>query len=276
MKVSIVQSVYFGDTLEGVKRSVDSILDQTSAFLMDLEYLIAVDGPVAKNLMSYLKELETSHEADFKLFYLPQNLGLAAAMNFLLPHTGGEFIFRMDSDDTCVNTRFATQITYMNDNGLDVCGSSILYQTKHGDFSVVKDALFNEAPKYYPTEMPFNHATICVRKSFYLKGGFKYEERLAGSRAFEDLYLWSRFFQFGGRFGNCTEALYLVPLNEEALYRRAKLRLVFNLFIEKFIVSRRLNRSLFSSALHAISSFRRLSFYVLPFSMIVRFYHLKK
>lgn len=266
MKVSVVQSVYAGDQLEPFRRSVESILNQSRTFFDEIEYLIAVDGPVSESLVSYLEHLKFSSAANVSVFYLEENKGLAFALNILLHRCTGELIFRMDSDDFSCPDRFDTQIDYLTINKLDACGSAILFEGPAYNFSVAKPKLFSGAPGSFPSEMPFHHATICVKRELVTSGTFTYEPYLTGARAFEDLYLWLSFFRFGGSFGNCEQDLYKVTLDASVLQRRAKLRQIWNLSIAKYEISRALDRGIISSILHGASAFRRLSYYILPLS----------
>ena len=266
MKVSVVQAVYHGDQLEPFRRSVESVLNQNRTYFDEIEYLIAVDGPVSESLVSYLENLKLSPCASVSLHYLAENKGLAFALNILLKQCTGELIFRMDSDDFSNPDRFDTQIEYLIRNKLDACGSAILFEGAANNFSVAKPKLFSGAPASFPSEMPFHHATICVRREMVTSGTFMYEPDLAGSRAFEDLYLWLNFFRSGGSFGNCEQDLYKVTLDTSVFQRRAKLRQIWNLSIAKYEISRSLNRGIISSILHGASAFRRLSYYVFPLS----------
>lgn len=52
-----------------------------------------------------------------------RNLGIVASLNRGLDEASGRFIARMDADDICLSGRLARQIAFLDQTGLDVCGT---------------------------------------------------------------------------------------------------------------------------------------------------------
>lgn len=109
--VSVIMPVYNGaiDLPEAVK----CILNQTYS---DFEF-IAIDDGSKDNSAEVLGELARFwNDQRFKVVCLPQNVGLAAALNHGIDLAQGRYVARQDQDDISRPTRLAHQVAYMDAN----------------------------------------------------------------------------------------------------------------------------------------------------------------
>ena len=107
-----------------LKESIDSILEQTYS---DFE-LIIVDDCSTDNSLEVIRSYT---DPRIKVLCNEKNLGLAASLNKALDICRGEFVARMDTDDTCFPQRFEKQIAYMQENpDVILCGTHIRLDRK--------------------------------------------------------------------------------------------------------------------------------------------------
>lgn len=114
--ISVIIPCYNSE--QWIEQAVSSILNQTWG---NLEVLVYDDGSTDKSLAI----LESLSEEDKRLKILGdgKNHGIVYALNYLLEVANGEYIARMDSDDICVINRIEKQVTFLQENNFDGCGS---------------------------------------------------------------------------------------------------------------------------------------------------------
>lgn len=118
--VSILMSVYKESSVL-LQQSVDSILVQT---YKDFEFIIILDAPdniEALQLLQYYVQKDSR----IHLFINEVNLGLAGSLNRGLKECCGKYIARMDADDVSLPNRLEKQLAFLENNGLDLCGSYV-------------------------------------------------------------------------------------------------------------------------------------------------------
>lgn len=98
--------------------AIDSVLAQTHR---DFE-LIAIDDGSRDGTRAII-EAAAVRDARVRPLVFDENRGIIAALNAGLDIAAGAFIARMDADDICLPERFATQRAYLEETGLDLCGS---------------------------------------------------------------------------------------------------------------------------------------------------------
>ncbi len=102
---SVVISVYSKDDPVHFSMAIDSLLKQT---VMPSEIIVAIDGPINGELLHKINQY--AQIPIFSMFRLPQNIGLGASRHKAILRAKSEIIAVMDSDDICLENRFALQI----------------------------------------------------------------------------------------------------------------------------------------------------------------------
>lgn len=163
--VSVVMPTFNG--AKYIKEAVQSILEQTH---QNFELIIIDDGSTDNT-----KEIiESFNDKRIKYTY-QNNKGPAAAYNAGFKRAASEFIFIMDHDDYSYPNRIERQLEYMQDNGLNICGS--WYEIEH-----VRNRYIENVKRNYPPEklnevlmfLPWAIATptICLRKEVFIQYGY--------------------------------------------------------------------------------------------------------
>jgi glycosyltransferase involved in cell wall biosynthesis len=178
-KVSVV--IPFCNRIEWTKEAIQSVLSQT---FQDFELLVVDDG----SEIEYKKEIQ---ELDNRIVYLRQEKkGVSAARNLGIRQSSGEFIAFLDSDDSFLPEKFATQIRAMeeHDNILlsHTSYNQVDQEQKH--LQIIHSGLF--AGKVYPGVLalcPIATPTVMIRRAAFETLEFRENIRIA-----EDLLLWSQ------------------------------------------------------------------------------------
>jgi glycosyltransferase involved in cell wall biosynthesis len=105
--VSVVMSAYNAENF--IADSIRSILDQT----YDNWKLIIINDCSSDNT-SQIIERFSDNDSRIKLIYNNENLGLTRSLNICLKHAEGEFIARLDADDTSEPLRLEKQVNFLN------------------------------------------------------------------------------------------------------------------------------------------------------------------
>jgi glycosyltransferase involved in cell wall biosynthesis len=105
--VSVVMSAYNAENF--IADSIRSILDQT----YDNWKLIIINDCSSDNT-SQIIERFSDNDSRIKLIYNNENLGLTRSLNIGLKHAEGEFIARLDADDTSEPLRLEKQVNFLN------------------------------------------------------------------------------------------------------------------------------------------------------------------
>ena len=210
--VSIIMATYNAE--KTLKARVDSILEQT---FKDWEFIIC-DDCSQDNSYNILLDYKKMHPNRFVILRNEVNSKLSFSLNKCLEVAQGEYVARMDADDTSLPTRLEKQVDFLDAHPeFDVVGTAMLPFNEDGDFP----------PRYAkpcpePSDMlnrsPFYHATIMMRKSAYDKvNGYTVSKRT--ERA-QDYDMWFRFFSLGLKGYNLQLPLYHVREDSEAMKRR--------------------------------------------------------
>ena len=118
--VSIIMSTY-KEPLDFVKKSVESILDQT---FKDYEFIIVLDNPDNIELNSYIKSVGKK-DSRIVVIENQKNLGLPKSLNKALKLAKGDIIARMDADDISYKNRIEEEYKYLCENDFDLISSNI-------------------------------------------------------------------------------------------------------------------------------------------------------
>ncbi|MES2906966.1 MAG: glycosyltransferase [Pseudomonadota bacterium] len=199
--ISVIMSVYNG--AEDAPKAIDSILDQA---FDDFEFIIIDNGSERDDTAHVLKKIaQTKNDPRLKIHTLPQNIGLAGALNYGIAQARGKYIARQDHDDLSKPERFAAQIQYMEANpSCAILGTraeiwrgdtprGISHNHATGNLDLQFDLLFNN---------PFVHSSVFIRKDALDQVGVYTTDPTRQPP--EDYELWSRIAQIY-EVGNLAE-----------------------------------------------------------------------
>jgi GT2 family glycosyltransferase len=234
---SVLLPVWAGDDRDQLDRALRSVTtDQT---MPPDEVVVVRDGPVPAALQSYLDGL-----TDVRLLELPENVGLARALEEGLRHCTFDVVARMDADDISLPERFAEQLPLIA-AGADLVGAGLLEIGADEDDVVgrrVPPTGADEIARYARFHDPFNHPTVVYRRSAVAAaGGYRDLDLM------EDYWLFARMIAAGARVENLPHPLvkYRVGASPDAgsYARRGGLRL----FRSELTLQRHLRREGFTT-----------------------------
>lgn len=160
-KISIIMPVNNG--LPFLKAAVESILNQS---FKDFEFIIVEDSSTDRSL-EYLKSIRDKR---VKILKNPKNMGVAKSLNRALRAASGQYIARMDADDTSLPQRLQTQLKFMiNHPQVDICGSWVNIINKKGQLVGNKKPVteYNQIKKALSWYSPVIHPTFFAKRKFY-------------------------------------------------------------------------------------------------------------
>lgn len=218
--VSVIMGVYNCKNIGLLKKSVDSIINQT---FQDWEFLICNDGSTDDTFLE-LKKLE-SMDSRIKVLTYEKNRGLNHALNVCIQAAKGEYIARQDDDDISKPNRFQKQVEFLESHLqysiLGTCADVFDDDGIWGKYEVIErpedtDFFWNS---------PFMHPTMMMRKRDILTGGGYREAK--ETRRCEDYDLFMRLYAKGYRGYNIQEKLYYyrIDRNEKSKHRSMKYRI---------------------------------------------------
>jgi len=201
-----IKPVYF-------QRAVDSILEQTA---LPREILLIQDGPVGRELSELSTYYQASDERVVSLV-IPQNMGLAYALNLSILSSHTTYYARMDADDIAVPNRLELQMDFALQNpeidviggfaqDIDVNGSSIRQRRVPTTHQQILRLLWAN---------PFIHSSVMFRRQAILDVGL-YSQNL---RKRQDYDLWFRCAKSRLQFANIPKTLIYYRFTPETLCR---------------------------------------------------------
>jgi len=219
MLVAVLLPVYRNDSINYLKKSVGSILEQT----MDQFHIyIGVDGPVGPNLDECLKVL--NQETNITVVRFETNRGLACVLNDLISickNEGCDYYARMDADDISLPDRFEKQMKYLDEYpDVDVVGGAIeeidgndQLRGKHVEYPLTHE----ECRKFFRYRDPLAHPAVMFRDRYFEKvpSGYRNEYRKN-----QDTMLWYDGFMNGCVFANLKDTILHFRVNDDFYNRR--------------------------------------------------------
>jgi len=210
---TLLMPVYHGDSAGFVREAYRSAT--TGQELPPTHVVIVVDGPVGKDLDRWVDEV--AEDDAVSVIRLPQQNGLANALNVGLKHVTTALVARADADDISVPRRFAVQIP-MLEGGLDVVGSAIAEFDDDPD-KVLAIRTVDTTPETMAARArlscPLYHPSVAFRRDAVLReGGYPSLPRM------EDYLLWARMIMHGAKLGNSPEVLVHYRVGSGAYARR--------------------------------------------------------
>lgn len=200
-KVSVIMGVYKINDENILRKSIDSILNQTFS---DFEFIICDDGS-DDNTFELVKKI-CKEDSRVILIKNDKNKGLANVLNRCYKMANGEYIARMDADDESDLKRFERQVDFLDTHyevDLIACDCNVfdnngIYSEKCFNEIIDKeDFLFNS---------PIVHPTIMVRKKSLEKvGGYR---DIKKTYRVEDYDLFMRMYIDGQKMCTLKEKLF--------------------------------------------------------------------
>jgi len=210
---TMLMPIYHGDNIAFVRDAYRSATtDQT---LPPTYVVIVVDGPVSNDLSQWVEEV--SEEPGVTVIRLPQQNGLANALNVGLKQVTTPLVARADADDISLPQRFAIQIP-MLESGLDVVGSAIAEFDDDPDrVQAIRTVYTTQEAiaEHARLACPFYHPSVAFRREAVLRnGGYPSLPHM------EDYLLWARMIMHGAKLGNSPEVLVHYRVGSGAYARR--------------------------------------------------------
>jgi glycosyltransferase involved in cell wall biosynthesis len=176
-KISVIMPAY--NSANYIAEAIQSILTQT---VSDFELIIIDDGSTDNTC----KIAEAFSDARIRIIKNQTNLGIVRTINRGLSEAAGEYIARMDADDSSYNDRFARQIDYMEKNPdcsvlgtwfVLSSGEIVCHPITHQG---IKDMLLIK-------DCAIGHPTVMIRSNVFKDGGVRYPRKFPHA---EDYALW--------------------------------------------------------------------------------------
>jgi glycosyltransferase involved in cell wall biosynthesis len=198
-------SVFNGERY--IARSVLSILTQTYT---NFELILVDDGST-----DHTRDIITRIHDNRIRFVRQENMGLTKSLNKGLALARGQWIARHDADDFSIQTRFAKQMAFLNNNPTVVLlGSCCFIQPeKHGVINEIYDypEQHNDILTAFPLYNPFVHGSMMIKRTLFEEHG-GYNETY---RYVQDYELWARLLP-ETKAHNLTIPLYVRSVHREA------------------------------------------------------------
>ncbi len=218
-RIGVLLPVYKNDSIEFLKKSAGSILEQT---IEGFHVYIGVDGPVGADLEECLKALDK--EATITVVRFDVNRGLACVLNDLISickEDGYNYYARMDADDISLPDRFEKQVTYLEEHpDVDVVGGAIEeidgndhLRGKHVEYPLTHE----ECRKFFRYRDPLAHPAVMFRARYFEKVASGYRNEY---RKNQDTMLWFDGFMKGCVFANLKDTVLHFRVNDDFYNRR--------------------------------------------------------
>lgn len=215
---SVLLPVYRGDRAPFFERAVASVTAEQTR--RPDELVIVVDGPVPDAIADVLRRVEAGEltgGVPTRVLALPENVGLARALEAGLDACAHEVVARADADDISLPRRFEVQLPLIED-GLDLVGSAIVeFGTEDGPDQMVRALPVSQAEIAEMARFrdPFNHPSVVYRRSAVrAAGGYEHLDKM------EDYWLFARMIAAGAAVANSPEVLVRYRIGAGAYGRR--------------------------------------------------------
>ncbi|MDE7126657.1 MAG: glycosyltransferase [Bacteroidales bacterium] len=217
-KISVIMGIY--NCAATLQESLESLYAQTC---QDFEIILCDDGSDDETFAVAYKN-QQSHP-NIKLLKNPSNMGLNQTLNNCLAVAHGEFIARMDGDDTCSPERFEKELAVLESHPeYAIVSTEMSFFDENGIWGK-SNAIEKPQPADFIHRTCFCHAPCLVRRQAYdAVGGYSVNKRLL---RVEDYHLWIKMYAKGYRGYNIKEQLYQMRDDRNATGRK-KLKYRFN------------------------------------------------
>ena len=211
----VLMSVYRKEKAGFFRTAAESMIAQT---VMPSQIVIVCDGPLTEELEREVYRLESRNAGLIDVVRLPENKGLAEALNAGLKECRYEYVARMDSDDISLPERCETQLKSMMKHGSDICSATVaefIEDPKVIEAYKTLPVTHKEILEYACTRNPFNHPCVMYKRSAVLRAG-----RYENYRFFEDYQLWVKMLMSGAKGHNIAKPLLLMRTGSGMYSRR--------------------------------------------------------
>jgi len=189
------------------KKAWKSILEQT---LIPNEIIIILDG--LKKFQKIIILEITKDYKNLKYFDLPKQECLADVLNYGLLKCKYQYVARVDADDINYPERFKTQIAKINEDEIDIIGSSMKFIIGN-KIKIRNKSSFSNIYKFIN---PLNHPTIILDRIKILSiGGYPKLKR------FEDYSLWFKSIKNNFKIVNLAKPLVYTYVDKNYFKRRS-------------------------------------------------------
>lgn len=211
-KVSVIMGIY--NCAETLPEAIESILMQTFS---DWELIMCDDGS-SDNTYEVAQRYREQYPEKIFVLKNDENQGLNATLNKCLRVAKGEYIARMDGDDTCAPERFEKEIEVLdNEVEISIVSSDMAHFDESGTWGRVSHPEYPQK-KDFLAGTPFCHAPCMVRREAYeAVGGYSVDKKLL---RVEDYHLWIKMYKAGYRGKNIGLVLYRMRDDRNAYGRR--------------------------------------------------------
>lgn len=217
----VIMSVYKNDRLDYLKKSVESILNQSYS---QFDFFICIDGPVLTEIEEYISDIKDDR---IKIFRIEINGGLAKALNYLLvkvlANPNYTLIARMDADDISLESRFESQRIFLLNNPSISCVGSWYQEIDEFENVLSYQNLpvsHCDITKYFLRRSPLAHPSVMFRSMMIEKAGYYPINTLR----LEDYVFWSNCLRSGLLFSNIPEYLLKFRRDKNFYKRRSGLK----------------------------------------------------
>ena len=206
-RLSVLMTSYNSERF--LSSAIVSVLEQT---FTDFEFIVVDDG--SKDSSRSIIRSFCARDSRVRGIFLPENVGIPRAANRGLREVRAALVARVDSDDICVASRFARQVSYMDKHSdiymlgcravsIDELGNNI---EGVGDYKIPFAMGRRQiADNIWGRGYPLLHATLMYRTSRVVALGGYREVFPIG----EDLDLYERMLvRYGCVFANLSDVLY--------------------------------------------------------------------
>ena len=201
----VLMSVYRKEKAEFFRAAAESMIKQS---IKPSQIVIVCDGPLTQELEREIYRFESANAGLVDVVRLPENRGLAEALNAGLKECRYEYVARMDTDDISLRERCEMQLKSMQKHGSDICSATVaefIEDPKVIEAYKTLPVSHKEILEYARTRNPFNHPCVMYRRSAVMKAG-----RYENYRFFEDYQLWVRMLSGGAKGHNIAKPLLLM------------------------------------------------------------------
>lgn len=218
---SVLMSVYHKEKPEYLREAIESVLNQT---VKTDDFVIVCDGPLTNGLDDVIANFVTTFPGLFNIVRLPENVGLARALNKGIVKCKNNIVARMDSDDISAPNRMEEQLKAMKEKDAHIVGSNITEfegsLDNLGADRIVPET-HEEIYEFAKKRTPFNHPSVMYKKDAVIDAGL-YEDY----RFFEDYNLWATMLYKGYKGYNIQETLLYMRAGQDMYKRRGGFKYV--------------------------------------------------
>ena len=196
-KVSVITTVY-NETLNQVKRAIESVKDQSSS-IEYVQHVIVIDNP-GYDYIEYLNDLPQKMNTDsfsLEIYVNDKNIGLAQSLNRAIKLSKFELLARLDSDDWMNNDRLLQQSAMFQEREVDIVYTDTLeYEGSRQNAVYLNSLNEDKVATLLPLRNFIIHSSVMFKKSILREIGL-YRDLVPA----EDYDLWLRMLNSGKKFG---------------------------------------------------------------------------